>query len=151
MLACLYLFLLGCAPGQHASVKGVATYGDEPIADGVVRFFPRNGVPGAGASAVIQEGKYSIDNAAGLYAGDYHVEVRGFESISSDSLPDEQVAGPGGSKADRPDELRVEIVPDRYNDLSTLEVTLEPGENRYDLNLILDQVLESQRDKQLSD
>lgn len=136
----------GCAPGEPASVGGQVAYDGKPLAEGALRLFPSGGTPGVGAEAAVRDGQYAVDLEKGLFAGRYRIEVRATRSIKVKNMPDEGI--PGFSP---PDRLSYEIIPERYNDRSALEVELQPGENRHDLDLQRDAQWESQRQDEFPD
>jgi hypothetical protein len=141
-LALLLLSLVagGCTQGEPASVAGQVVYAGKPVADGALRMFPLADTPGVGAEAAIRDGQYTVALEEGLLAGRYRIEVRATESTGPIERPSEEIDG-----TPPPKELRYEIIPERYNDGSTLEVELQPGENRHDLDLQRDAQWEAQR------
>jgi hypothetical protein len=148
LLALLLLSLVagGCAPGEPASVLGHVVYAGEPVADGSLRLFPLADTPGVGAEAAIRDGQYAVALEQGLLAGRYRIEVRATGSIGPVELPSEEIDG-----TPPPQELRYEIIPERYNDASTLELELKPGENRRNLDLQRDAQWEAQRQDEIPD
>lgn len=147
-LGCLLLPLVGagCSEGRRAAVEGEVTYDGQPVAAGTLRLFPLDGTPGFGAEAPIVKGRYSTKIDEGLFAGRYRLEVRATKTTGPIKMPSEDIPG-----MSTPAEFRYEYLPADYNDQSTLEVILEPGENRHPLKLTRDVAWESQREKELPD
>lgn len=114
--------LVGCAAReQFLPVEGSVHLEGKPLAQGSISFTPL----GAGRSAgtEIRDGAFVLTPRDGLSPGRYRVEITAFESTGL-TVVDEDLAGREEA------ELR-QIIPERYNARSSLEVTLESeGENR---------------------
>lgn len=63
------LALAGCGGAKSGEVSGPVTLKNEPLAEGVVTFFPKDGVP---VAVYVMNGQYSI---ASLPYGSYRVSV----------------------------------------------------------------------------
>jgi hypothetical protein len=123
------LSAVGCGPKDaRLAIKGVVTLDGEPVASGVVSFFPMT--PSAGttvAGAAVSQGRYELQVSKGLPPGDYRVEIR--------------IPRPTGRTAVDPatgestPEVR-EAAPARYNEESELRVTVAPGTG--DLDFLLE-------------
>lgn len=123
----LLLLVLGCTRGpQRASVHGEVRVGGEPLETGSINFIPAGG-NGPTAGAAVTNGYYEIAVDRGVLVGQNRVEVRGIRKtgrkVRNPFNLDEQV-----------DEL-VEAVPKEFNELSTLERDVAPGNNSLDFDL----------------
>jgi hypothetical protein len=103
-------------------VEGTVILDGEPIAAGTIMLIPADG-KGPTAGGGITAGRFRIEAAEGPK------RVR----INSPQADGTQTLDPGGSGAmiDR----YVESVPDRYNEKTELEFTVQPGRNVADFTL----------------
>lgn len=119
---------IGCSNSgpQLGTVEGSVTLDGKPLAGAVVAFRPVEG--GRTAEGVTDEsGHFTIEFAAGAMGallGDHEIRVTTFR---------EKVIGDNGRVEDPG---MPEKVPKKYNDQSELIRTVEPGKNRFDLELI---------------
>jgi hypothetical protein len=117
-------FLLGSEP----TVTGTVRLDNEPLPRGSIAWIPIEGTPGPGGGGEINaEGKYEIKR--GLRPGKYRVEIR-----STRTLPGRKVLNPT-IPTERVDE-EVSVIPERYNNRSSLFREVGPGSNvfHFDLN-----------------
>lgn len=135
MMRFLFLLSAGLLPGllgcggrdPFLAVEGVVRLDAKPLDQGSIAFTPL-GV-GRSAGAEIRGGRFAIEPRDGLAAGQYRVEITAFEATGR-KLVDEDLAGREEA------ELR-QIIPQRYNAMSTLEATLESqGDNRLEFELV---------------
>ena len=106
----------------QGTIVGTVTLDHQPLVEGVVRFVPVDGsLPTA--SAPIADGTYQLE----LTAGTYRMEF---------SAP--QVTGKR-KMYDTPDspevDIVVELLPERYNVRSALEIQVHRGRNRHEQEL----------------
>lgn len=107
-------------------VSGSVTLGDEPLASGMITFAPAS-TPEPVATAIIQDGSYSLSRADGPAVGPHRVSIWAREPTGR-QIPD----------AFDPEVLveeTVEAVPDRYNLSSELTADVVSGENFFDFDL----------------
>lgn len=131
LLLGLLFSTIGCGDSLPATVTGTITLDGSPLPSregvtGNVVFYPTGG--GAAAVGQVSGGKYSVTTGEtrGLQPGDYKVTVRVVEI---------EPEPPGGYASAPPQKL---LTPKVYSDKekSDLTVTVEPGSNRLDLDLV---------------
>lgn len=119
------IFTSGCGPKgpERAVVSGTVTHNGRPLEKGQIRFIPEkgSGVPMSGA--VIVEGKYVADSLGGVPVAKHKIQIESWR-INEEWL---KKYGPPG-----PDALwemipKDQIIPEKYNVRTELEITLEPG------------------------
>lgn len=120
----LIVSVLGCGSGT-ATLSGSATLDGKPIENGSISVSPV-GAPGAQFAGKIENGRYSIDMAPNA-VGEYRVEIR-WPKPTGKQIPVED---------DPPNTIEEmkDAVPAKYNDESTLTVTLKSGSNTEDFAL----------------
>ena len=127
-LVCLPI--AGCGGLQQAEVSGDVSYDGVPIETGFMRFFPIENTPGDGASADIEDGKYSLASNAGLAAGAYRVAIMASrETGRKIKVPEPMPDGPSHVME------TVQYLPEEFNSRTGLQVTLKPGPNKEDFVL----------------
>ena len=120
-LACLgaVALLVGCGNPKLGDVRGVITLDGKPLPDAFVRFVPVNeGASSFGKTA--SDGSYRMkfsDKENGAFIGSNHV-----------------VIGTGDVKADNSGSTP-ELVPNVYNDKTTLIADVKKGRNTFDFDL----------------
>lgn len=119
MLIAAALVSTGCSdPGPtRGGVAGAVSLGGQPVADGIIRFFPLG--DGIGSDGPITDGRYGIPAERGLSRGTYRVEISALRPTGR-RIPDLD-AGPGDMK----DEV-VETVPAPFNRESELRIDFDP-------------------------
>lgn len=130
----LTISIPGCG-GQSeielGQVSGIVKYEGTPLAGVTVMFIPDNGRPAMGTTDA--EGKYEltyIRDERGCKVGRNRVEIRHDEESANEAAQegDEAVQTPGP-----PTEVQI---PAKYNSDSELSVDVQPGENKFDFDLI---------------
>jgi len=123
--------VVGCtgAP-EPAGVAGLVTFQGQPVEDGSIRFFPRDGTPGGGIGAVIQNGQYRVPIEERLASGKYYVAVTATRATGKqvprfDVKPGEPTTMP---------EV-VQYIPTKYSGDYSLTVELPAGESQQDFLL----------------
>jgi len=107
---------LGCQQNEieRATISGTITLDGEPIPKGQIRFVPTNGPVW---SAWIANGVYTTEGTKGVPIGDLQVRIEAYRTPSWYK---------GGKSPD--DETPLEqYLPKKYNSLSELKMTVEPG------------------------
>ena len=130
-LLCLFLGLFcailatGCSGDGRLAVHGTVTLDGEPVSGGNILFLPVGEGGTKGAEDIIA-GKYAIPPERGLLPGKYRVEIRWAKSTGK-QIP----SGDPGMMM----EERLEAVPAKYNEASTLTAEITAGENKHDFAL----------------
>ncbi|MCS7304408.1 MAG: hypothetical protein NZ602_04795 [Thermoguttaceae bacterium] len=132
-LAVLWMLgLLGAIGGcgrssgpQRVVVTGTVTYNGQPIPNGEIRFVPTGQTKGPISGASILEGKYRADGLGGVIVGTHRVEIRAFRADKS-VPPDPHGEYP-----------RQQYLPKKFNDQSTMEVTIPPDKGTQTFNFDL--------------
>ncbi|WP_145256177.1 hypothetical protein [Planctomycetes bacterium Pan216] len=96
-------------------MRGNVAFGDEPIAEGELRFVPIKGTVAPVAGALIADGLYEVTNKGGVPVGTYRVEIMGYRELPKDPGDDLEI------------EAREQYVPAEFNERSNLEVVVEKG------------------------
>jgi hypothetical protein len=119
--------LVGCGGGEvpRAAVSGNVTLDGKPLEEGVILFTPLAEGPSAGGE--IHQGKDQLPEERGPSPGKYRVEIRAYRGTGK--MVTDEVSGTTS-------EVKVSIVPPRYNNKSTLEADVKPeGPNEFDFTL----------------
>lgn len=127
----LLLTSSACNHSIERSISGNVTFDGAPLKSGEIQFKPLEGSQGPTAGALIVNGRYEIPAVAqGVKAQHkYRVEITALVGQGRMS-PDPN--SPSGQS-----ELLENIIPERYNTQSTLQVTVSsnPSENSFDFDL----------------
>jgi len=123
------LLVAGCG-SDVATVSGTVTFGNEPVAEGVLRFLPVGETPGRGAAVVIKDGSYLISSEKTLAPGEYRVSITASRETGRKYPNPEPM--PGDPKM-LPE--IVQYIPASFNAQSKLRVKLEAGDNKHDFQL----------------
>lgn len=107
----------GCGGQTKAQVSGTITLDGVPVENGVIQFYPTGGA-GQTAGGGIENGKYKVEASV----GEMTVTVTASKVVGKQKLYDT----PDSPVVDKV----VEVIPDEYNKVSTLKVTLKAGANQ---------------------
>ncbi len=124
----LALCSLGCAGDNRSEVSGTVRLNGKDITEGSINFIPVEGNKGAGAGAVIENGKYHISRAKGVAAGKNRVEIRAFVNTGR------KIQDPTGAPGTLAEE-RIPAFPASFNDQSTLVREVKPGIDVIDFDI----------------
>jgi hypothetical protein len=70
------MMLVGCSQASNrAGLGGMVTLDGEPLAEGIITFRPQPGSSGPTAGATISDGRFSVSNDKGVFAGTFRVEI----------------------------------------------------------------------------
>lgn len=119
----LILSLPGCGDNKSV-VQGRVTLDGEPLAGGVVEFFPKDGKSPSGKPGMIKDGTYE---ASDVPVGTVRVEIHWAKVVGKKKafdMPESPMI----------DELK-EVVPAKYNTQSKLVKEIIPGRNKIDFEL----------------
>lgn len=118
----LWLLMAGaCAPDtklQTAVVKGTVTLDGKPLQEGVIVFTKEGEIP---RELPIVQGRFE----GTVYVGTNHVQFAAYRVARQ--RPN---LGPGSENVSREN-----ILPDKYNQKSTMAREVKPGENQFDFAL----------------
>ncbi len=126
-LAAALLLVAGCS-GNKAEVSGTVRLDGELVEEGSINFIPVEGTTGAGAGAVIKNGKYHVPRSQGVTVGKNRVELRAFKKTGK------QAPDPTGLPGAMTEE-RVPAFPPEYNDSSTVVKEIARGANTIDFDV----------------
>ena len=125
LLAGLF-FLTGCGGGEpFQPMSGRVLVDDQPLAKGVITFFP-NG-PGTTVGGQIIDGSFKLERESGATPGNYRVEIVAFRPSGKTEYDiDEQAEV----------DIEVQYLPKKYNSKSelTADVTAD-GLNEFEFKL----------------
>ena len=127
-LSLFILVLTGCGRVEdRGEVRGTVRLDGQPLADGSIQFTPTGGNSGPAAWTTIQGGTFHIPAKTGPSIGTHRIEINAVKATGR-QIP---APPPGSGMIDE----RVEIIPSRYNEQSTLQREIKQGENIIDLDL----------------
>jgi hypothetical protein len=111
----------GCSSGDptRLAVEGQVTFEGQPLPSGKISFVPMPGTSSPTGGATITDGKFKIEQAKGLRAGSFRVEIRAVRSTNKTVRDDVS----GGTI-----EQKESYIPKRYNENSELIAEIKPGE-----------------------
>ena len=128
LAACLIVSVVGCGSGVDTpplgKVSGTVTLNGEPLDGATLEFLPPNGRPSIGLTDA--EGHYTLlfrADTPGALVGKHNVRITSQRGRS------------GGEGGEPLVEARPEIVPQDYNDKSSLTVEVTQGSNTLDFDL----------------
>jgi hypothetical protein len=121
------LSLSGCGSSQppfpRAGVSGTVTINGQPASSLLIAFVPQGNVKGPRSSALVKDGKYSLDEQTGPLVGPMRVEIT--TALEEDEPRDGQV---------KP--FTPERIPAQYNANSQLKAEVKAhGPNKFDFPL----------------
>ena len=126
--AIFLICLIGCGlsnPQGRLPIQGTVSLNDQPIITGAIHF---ESVPGASlqisTGAIIQDGKYSIQQELGLAPGEYLVRI-------SAPVGTAEIAKGTNTPLVR------DVVPPKYNVASQEKVSVSKDKKSYDFNLVV--------------
>lgn len=129
------VFSVGCGGSSYegperAGVSGTVTLDGKPLPYGSILFLGQGS--NRMASAVIQDGSYSITEENGPNLGEYAVQITGYAEAPAAADGEAE----GDDKAD-PDSRPAgkQIVPAEYNTASKLKVAIASGKNTHDFKM----------------
>jgi len=121
---------------REAIVSGTVSYQGKPIDNGEIRFVPIKGTQGPASLAYIKQGNYKVVARGGVPLGTHRVEIFSYTpDPNAKPYTEEEADGEFGIKAG--DIPKKQMIPEKYNVSSTLEVTIDSdsGSVNHDFNL----------------
>lgn len=113
--------MLGCSDFGKQAITGSVELENQPLAEGSITFEPKEkGLRPEGTD--IRNGNYTLKIMPGKYA----VKIRATKKVP---------VAPGEPTASGEKEKLVSIIPDKYNDATTLTATVSSTETRHDFKL----------------
>src|SRR4051794_3124636 len=116
VLAGTLLLCAGCGDTNTSTVTGTVTVDGEPLADGAIRFDPKDGETSTSGKE-IKDGKFTVVGPAGIKK----VTITSAKMSGEESLydtPDSPVR-----------KVPKQWIPARYNTATELELDVKPGRN----------------------
>ena len=106
---------LGCRKSgpKRSIVSGTVTFDGTPIANGEIRFCPKDGTKGTISGAPIVDGKYIAKAKGGVQIGNHVVKIWAYETDTT------------GGDADERDNGEIQYIPSQYNRDSGLTTTVK--------------------------
>ena len=112
--------LIGCGPTsglEKVVVRGKVSYDGQPVANGQIYFNPIMGTKGPVSGAPIKDGQYVVEAKGGVPVGTHQVKIEAYRSRGGGADGDLL----SGRAAGAPEEY----LPDKYNQKTTLQVTID--------------------------
>ncbi len=129
------IFTSGCGPSgpERVIVSGTVMHNGRPLAKGQIRFIPEKGSGMPMSGAAIVEGKYVADSQGGVPVAKHKIQIESWR-------PTEKWLKKNGEPG--PDAMwdmipKDQIIPEKYNVRTELEITLEPGSGKITRNFEL--------------
>jgi hypothetical protein len=99
-------------------VSGDVTFLGEPIKNGEIYFYPTGNTKGPVSGASVKDGHYEAIGKGGVPLGTHRVVIRGFRAAANSA------SAAAAAKAGLEGGIREQYLPAKFNDKSTLEVTI---------------------------
>ncbi len=124
----LTLAVGGCgASSERIPISGTVKYKGQPLTTGMITFSPKDSSKGTIEGAAIADGRYGFPSDKGLLPGAYKVAITASDASAAQVATDTPPGAPRRFK---------EILPERYNKKSTLNVEVSPtGKRTFDFDL----------------
>lgn len=117
LIVSLFVLALGCSSEpKRVAVSGTVTLDGKPVSNCIVVLQSDSSEFGAGATAIAQEGKFSLSEETGPIPGKYFVLVHE-DQPDLEEYEERRQSNPKNA-------LNKQFVPDRYRSRSDLEVTV---------------------------
>jgi hypothetical protein len=127
LMALSALVAVGCGRGgpERSVVTGKVTYRGEPVENGEIWFLPVKDANLPSWSAKIIKGEYAAFGRGGVPVGTHRVEIRAWRIHGQVDM--DLVSGPAKGQAEP---TREQYIPPKYNEQSTLEITVASGSGK---------------------
>jgi hypothetical protein len=126
----------GCGSSDRSAVSGAITLDGKPLQTGTIELYPIESTKGPSSGGVVEGGRYQIPIEKGpMKSGTYQVRISSMQKSGKTTVD-----------RDRPGEIvewPVNIVPTRYNSLSTLKIKIEPNASESEFNFELQGVADA--------
>lgn len=115
----------GCGRGgpQRVVISGTVTFNGQPLDRGQMRFIPEEGSGMPASGAYISKGEYVANSQGGVPVGQVKVQIECWQPTAGWL----QEHGPPGPDARWDVIPKNQIIPEKYNAKTELEITIEPG------------------------
>jgi len=108
---------IGCSPeSNQVAVSGTVNLDGKPVSNCIIVLQSDSSEKGSGATAVVQEGKFSLTDKTGPIPGRYFVLIHE-DQPDLEEYEERRQANPKNA-------LNKRIIPDRYRSRSELQVTI---------------------------
>lgn len=136
LASCLLITItVGCGPAS-STMSGSVKYAGQAVAEGdiILQAIDRSG---GVAKGKIVDGKYNLDESAGLTTGEYRVQIHGYKkSLTPIANPGENISTSedvdvknSAAPTSSGDLTLVPYIPSVYNQATELTTTIEAGAN----------------------
>jgi hypothetical protein len=119
------LVVTGCGESGRSGVQGTVNLDGKPVDGGRISFIPPD-PKGVYAHADIKEGKYELDARQGPGLGTCRVVIVWYKKTGKKVV---------GSDPPNLVEETKQVIPDKYNDKSSLKEEIKPGMNTFNYEL----------------
>lgn len=120
----------GCGPAEkRRPVSGTVEFMGQPVDNGIITFFAKDGPPGPRGGAPVRGGRFEIPAAQGLEPGVYRVTISA--PVPGGVLTPAEIEAGASARAK-------ETIPDKYNSVTATILTAEiktDGPNQIELKL----------------
>ena len=125
-IGCMFICGCGRQGPERVTVSGNVTYRGQPLKEGMIRLIPTPGTNAPVSTAAIIDGRYTLAAHGGVPVGTHKIEIMAYRA-NKQQPPDTALSDfPGvGSKA-----KVVQIIPEKYNTKSELEITVPSGSGK---------------------
>ncbi len=107
----------GCGDPNTSTVTGTVTVDGEPLAEGAIRFDPKDGAVATSGNQ-IKDGKFTVVGPPGIKK----VVITSAKAIGEESLYEDDPKAPKRK-------ISKQWLPARYNEQTELELDVKPGKN----------------------
>jgi hypothetical protein len=124
----LLVVVAGCSKGGMTKVvvSGDVSYKGQPVNNGQILFYPTGNTQGPVSGASIKDGHYEAVGKGGVPVGTHRVVINGYRAAKIAN----QAAAQAAAAMEGESGTREQYLPAKFNDKSTLEVTVDAGQSR---------------------
>ena len=122
-VAVVFASLVGC--GSNTTLQGKFTFNGEKVDNGSVTLIPKQDDGRIKIGSFVGDGTYEIPEGKGLQPGTYKVELR-WSKKTGKKIPSDDMGS---------EDETVQVIPEKYNKNSTLELTVTAGRNVKDFEI----------------
>ena len=124
LVSALLLLQLGCGDGSgRVPISGTVTLDGQPLAKGLIQLEPEaDEEAGSAIGAVIQRGMFTVPQHEGPFPGHYLVRIYANSGVQ---------ASPAPGQSERSPRPMIDLIPDRYNGQSILNIEIETEQSNH--------------------